>query len=211
VLDPGGRLLAATRSGPRPSRSTRRTDGEAVLAPRVATFYDDGSRCPSDAYPLARAIMSGEPQHAVRGHGEDAATRWYAIDVHVLRRAPEAPSYGLVATFADVTHERDADLRRLPAPGSLGRSEAVPLDVARVLDNVPAQLLPEQLVAEARRLVEVPVALYVLDIDGTRLLRLAGSDDFPGTIAAPLALGPELAEDGLPELEERLARELPVR
>ena len=46
------------------------------------------------------------------------------------------------------------------------------------------------------------MALYVLDIDGTHLLRLAGPEDFPERIEAPLALGPELAEDGMPELRE---------
>jgi hypothetical protein len=53
------------------------------------------------------------------------------------------------------------------------------------------------------------VALYVLDIDGSHLLRLAGRDDFPVRLEAPLALGPELAVDGLPDLKAHLARELP--
>jgi hypothetical protein len=79
----------------------------------------------------------------------------------------------------------------------------------RVLDEVPAPLLPDQLVAEAARLAGGPVALYVLDIDGSHLLRLAGREDFPARLAAPLAIGPELAEDGMPDLTARLARELP--
>jgi hypothetical protein len=79
----------------------------------------------------------------------------------------------------------------------------------RVLDEIPAPLLPEQLIAEARRLVGVPVAVYVVDIDGSHLLRLAGSDDFPRRIGAPLALGPELSESGLPRLRAVLDRELP--
>jgi hypothetical protein len=74
---------------------------------------------------------------------------------------------------------------------------------------VPPPLLPEQLIAEAMRLARGPVALYVVDIDGSRLLRLAGSEEFPSRLEAPLALGPELAEDGLPDLTAHLARELP--
>jgi serine phosphatase RsbU (regulator of sigma subunit) len=49
----------------------------------------------------------------------------------------------------------------------------------------------------------------VLDIDGSHLLRLAGREDFPERLRAPLALGPELAEDGLPDLAAHLERELP--
>jgi AcrR family transcriptional regulator len=40
-------------------------------------------------------------------------------------------------------------------------------------------------------------------------LRLAGREEFPARLKAPLALGPELAEDGLPDLTAQLARELP--
>jgi hypothetical protein len=79
----------------------------------------------------------------------------------------------------------------------------------RALDEVPPPLLPEQLVAEASRLAGGPVALYVLDIDGSHLLRVAGREDFPSRVTAPLALGPELAEDGLPDLAAHLANELP--
>jgi PAS domain-containing protein len=209
VLDPAGRLLAVNAEAVEALALDRPPAGQAVLAPAVPTTYDDGSRCPADAYPIARAVRDGEAQDAVRGHetGGDAP-RWYAVRVEPLRRAAAASAYGIVATFTDVTVEHDAALRRLRPAGSLGRREPVTLDVARVLDAVPAQLLPDQVVAEARRLVGVPVALYVVDIDGTHLLRLAGPEEFPERLQAPLALGPELAEDGMPELEARLAREL---
>ena len=59
------------------------------------------------------------------------------------------------------------------------------------------------------RIARGPVALYVVDIDGSHLLRLAGTEEFPARLEAPLALGPELAEDGLPDLTAHLARELP--
>ncbi len=66
----------------------------------------------------------------------------------------------------------------------------MPFDIARVLNEIAPHLFPEQLTSEARRLAGTPVALYVLDIDGTHLLRLAGADEFPASIDAPLALGP---------------------
>jgi serine phosphatase RsbU (regulator of sigma subunit) len=95
------------------------------------------------------------------------------------------------------------------APGQLGRARPLPLEVTRILDEVPPHLVPDQLVAEARRAGGVPVALYVVDIDGSNLLRLAGSEEFPDSLAAPPALGPEIVPEGLPEFDEQLQRQLP--
>src|SRR5918998_2674397 len=107
-----------------------------------------------------------------------------------LRERPEEPAL----------RERDEAL----PPGRLGRVRALELDAIHVFDVVPPAVLPEQLVAEAERIAGVPVALYVLDIDGTRLLRLAGADRLGEQIRAPLAIGPELDADGLAELRELL-------
>lgn len=88
--------------------------------------------------------------------------------------------------------------------GRLGRQAPVPLDAIQVLDIVAPPHLPEQLVAEAQRIARVPVGLYVLDIDGSRLLRIAGPSRLPQRIRAPLAIGPELDPDGLGLLRDRL-------
>ena len=95
------------------------------------------------------------------------------------------------------------------APGRLGREGPLPLEVTHVLDEVPPHLVPDQLVAEARRAGGVPVALYVVDIDGSQLVRLAGSEDFPAELEAPPALGPEIVPEGLPGFQERLRQRLP--
>ena len=63
--------------------------------------------------------------------------------------------------------------------------------------------------AEARRAAGVAVALYIVDIDGSQLIRLAGSEDFPETLDAPPALGPEIVPEGLPSFYEALKRRLP--
>jgi len=93
----------------------------------------------------------------------------------------------------------------LPA-GRLGRSRGVELDAIQVLDVVPPALLPEQLVAEAQRIAGVPVALYVLDIDGSHLLHMAGPDRLGIELPAPLAIGPELDAAGVSMLRADLAR-----
>jgi len=95
------------------------------------------------------------------------------------------------------------------APGQLGREAPLPLEVTHVLDEVPPHLVPDQLVAEARRAAGVPVALYVVDIDGSQLVRLAGSEDFPAELEAPPALGPEIVPEGLPAFQARLRQRLP--
>jgi serine phosphatase RsbU (regulator of sigma subunit) len=95
------------------------------------------------------------------------------------------------------------------APGQLGRERPLALDVTRVLDEVPPHLVPDQLVAEARRVAGVAVALYVVDIDGSHLLRLAGSEEFPERIDDPPAIGPELVPEGLATFYVRISEQLP--
>lgn len=104
---------------------------------------------------------------------------------------PSAPPFGLV-----------------PA-GQLGRERPLALEVTQVLDEVPPHLVADQLVAEARRAAGVPVALYVVDIDGSHLLRLAGSAEFPDRLEAPPAIGPEIVPSGLSQLYAQLERRLP--
>jgi serine phosphatase RsbU (regulator of sigma subunit) len=93
--------------------------------------------------------------------------------------------------------------------GQLGREGPLSLDALEVLDSVPPHLVAEQLVAEAQRIAGVPVALYLVDIDGSRLIRLAGSREFPTHFDGVLALGGEIAPDGFTALEHRLAEQFP--
>ena len=198
VLDAGGALLC------RNSRAAELTE------PGAEVLYEDGSPSPPDAYPLAAAVRTKEPQTSVRGHrGPDGAIAWIEVAARPLRHPGDGSVYGFLGVLNDVTAERDWEHRQLRAPGQLGRRRPVPLDIARILDEIPPHLFPEQFASEARRISGGPVALYVLDIDGTHLLRLAGPDDFPERLDAPLALGPELAEDGVPELAAHVASELP--
>jgi serine phosphatase RsbU (regulator of sigma subunit) len=113
----------------------------------------------------------------------------------------------LVAAIAERPRAPSAEeIRDLLPPGHLRRERPVVLDAIQVLDVVPPALLPEQLVAEAQRIAGVPVALYVLDIDGTHLLRIAGPQRLGDQIEAPLAVGPELDGDGLLALRQHLGK-----
>jgi len=82
--------------------------------------------------------------------------------------------------------------------------------VIELLNRVPPHLIGDQIVAETRRLPGVSsVALYLVDIDGSRLLRFAGSQEFPTELDAPLAVGPEIPRDGIANLRRVVAEELP--
>jgi len=97
----------------------------------------------------------------------------------------------------------------LRPPGELWGGPT-PLDVADVLNKVPPHLLGDQIVSEAQRLAGVTsVAMYLIDIDGTLLLRLAGSEEFPEQLQAPLAVGPEIPREGLTRLRALVEDELP--
>lgn len=172
--------------------------------------YEDGSPASAAAHPLSVALATRAAQEGVRGVGAiDGEVRWYTIDVRPLTRAGVGEPYGFIAVFCDVTDQKRSELAQLRPAGQL-RARTVPLlDIVRALDEISPALLPDQLVAEAMRVTGGPVALYVLDIDGSHLLRLAGRDDFPERLLAPLALGPELAEDGVPGLAAHLDETLP--
>ena len=122
----------------------------------------------------------------------------------IYRHFPSRDS--LVAASGEEPRTGAVDVEGLMPPGGLGREGPVPLDPIHVLDIVAPSVLPEQLVAEAQRLARRPLALYVVDIDGSHLLRIAGPDRFPDRIEAPLAVGPELDPDGLRLFAEHLAR-----
>jgi len=88
--------------------------------------------------------------------------------------------------------------------------DAGEVGVAELLNRVPAHLVGDQIVAEARRLPGVSsVALYLVDIDGSRLCRFAGSPEFPAELDAPLAVGPEIPRDGIANQRRVVAEQLP--
>ena len=98
----------------------------------------------------------------------------------------------------------------LRPPGELAHVTATPLSVADVLNKVPPFQLGEQIIAEAQRLPGVSsAALYLVDLDGASLQRLAGAEIFPAQVAAPLAVGPELPREGVAAIHATFEELLP--
>jgi serine phosphatase RsbU (regulator of sigma subunit) len=107
----------------------------------------------------------------------------------------------------------DAELNEddaLRPAGELANTAATPLSVTEVLNRVPPFQLGEQIIAEAQRIDGVAsAAIYLVDLDGTSMQRLAGAATFPETFAVPLAVGPEIPREGIEPLRERIEEALP--
>jgi serine phosphatase RsbU (regulator of sigma subunit) len=98
---------------------------------------------------------------------------------------------------------------RLRPAGELARAAPTPLSVADVLNKVPPHLLGEQVVAEAQRIPGVSsAAIYLVDLEGTHLTRLAGPLSFPERLPLTLAVGTEIPQEGLPALHAAIGESL---
>ncbi len=127
-----------------------------------------------------------------------------------LARATVYRHYPSIAGLLDEAHEaRGAQLPHAP-PRSPGLPVPAPLDVLSLLDRIAPPQLPEQIVSEAQRLAQArAVAIYLMDIDGSCLLRAAGSQEFPDELPVGLAAGPEIPAEGIEALHELIGAILP--
>ena len=150
-------------------------------------------------------LLQSDPDASIEDVADAAGVSRATVYRHFRSRVELVEAARERARQSSDANEQDA----LRPPGELAGGPT-PLDVADVLNKVPPHLLGEQIVAEAQRLTGVSsVALYLVDIDGTRLWRLAGAADFPESLEAPLAVGPEISRESVELLRRVLAEELP--
>lgn len=82
-------------------------------------------------------------------------------------------------------------------------------EATTLLHGSPATL-PARIVEAAQAAARCRVAIYVSDIDGSCLIRVAGDEThFPERIKAPIGVGPEIAQETLPSLERICASRVP--
>ena len=73
------------------------------------------------------------------------------------------------------------------------------------LFELPIDTLPEQIVALAEQLAGAEVGLYVVDLEGVALRRMAGAFPLPDELPIPQMAGPEIPTGHLEALESSLA------
>lgn len=83
------------------------------------------------------------------------------------------------------------------------------IDYASEMEKVLPARLPERLVELAEQATGGPVGLYVVDIEGFRLVALSTAAGLPAEIAIRSGIGPELGRLALGELTEEVERLIP--
>jgi serine phosphatase RsbU (regulator of sigma subunit) len=78
----------------------------------------------------------------------------------------------------------------------------------RQLQAIAPHALADRIVAEGRRVAGVPVGLYLVDLDGSCLMRMAGSPGLPERLAVAHAIGPEIPTEGFPDLVRRVREQV---
>jgi len=79
-------------------------------------------------------------------------------------------------------------------------------DPLGLLEDPLVALIADRIVAEARTVAGVPAALYVVDLDGRSLHRVAGDDGLPAELESVQLVGPEIPA----EQATALARSMPA-
>jgi hypothetical protein len=82
-------------------------------------------------------------------------------------------------------------------------------EASELLHELVSHRLPAAVLREAHAAGAQPAGLYVIDIDGSCLIKLAGEASFPSRIQAPLAVGPELPPEAFPEVQDIVSSKIP--
>jgi hypothetical protein len=82
-------------------------------------------------------------------------------------------------------------------------------DASALLSELVSHRLPSAVLREARAAGANRAALYVIDIDGSCLIKLAGDEQFPERVRAPLGVGPELPSETLGEVQDIVSSKVP--
>lgn len=117
--------------------------------------------------------------------------------------------------LVDAVRRRARDLadtdetQTLRPAGELANRTSTPLSVPDVLNKVAPYEVGQQIVAEAQRLAGVQsAAIYVVDLQGRRLRRLAGAPVFPASLGIHGAVGVEIPREVFDEVRARITEQL---
>ena len=179
-------------SDPVPSSSRKRRSDAALNTTRLIE--------------AARRVLAVQPQASMATIAAEAGLGRNTIHRHFATRQDLIDAVRLQASDDSVAN--DADYLR--PPGELSTLTPTMLSAADVLNKVAPFQLGTQIVAEAQRLDGVSsAAIYLADLDGVQLRRLAGATTFPPTLPIDLALGPEIPRDAIVALRATIEQHLP--
>lgn len=154
----------------------------------------------------ARRVLATHPQASMATIAAEAGLGRNTIHRHFATRQHLIDAMRLQASDDSAANDDD----HLRPPGELGALTPSSLSVSDVLNKVPPFELGTQIVAEAQRLAGVSsAAIYVVDLDGAQLRRLAGAKAFPAMLPIDLALGPEIPRDAVAALRATIEHHLP--
>ncbi len=154
----------------------------------------------------ARTLLAEHPQVSMATISAAAGLGRNTIYRHFPNR--DALIEAVRSRSSDAGSESATD--RLRPAGELANISPTPLSVWDVLNQVPPFQLGVQIVAEAQRLPGVTsAAMYLIDLDGDQLRRMAGPESFPSVLPVDVAVGPEIAWEVNAQLREAVDELLP--
>ena len=113
MQDAAGRIIACNDSAERILGLTRdQMMGLTSLDPRWQAVHEDGSPSTGDEHPIVITRQTGQPQYnVVLGvHRADGGLAWVSVNTQPLYRPGEHQPYAVVASFTDITAQRQAAL-----------------------------------------------------------------------------------------------------
>ena len=155
---------------------------------------------------VARHRFAAEPEASMASIASESEISRGTLYRHFPSREALLEAVRVQARDDNEADEQDY----LRPPGELAHTAATPLSITDVLNKVPPHQLGEQIVAEAQRIAGVTAAaVYLVDLDGESMQRLAGAASFPESITVPLSVGPEIPREGVAPLRSLVEEQLP--
>ena len=113
MQDATGRIVACNASAERILGLTRdQMMGLTSLDPRWQATYEDGSPVPGEEHPIRVTLRTGQPLSDVvmSVRRADGTRVWVTVNTQPLFRPGATRPYSVVASFADITRQKQAEL-----------------------------------------------------------------------------------------------------